>query len=122
MRRLALFVPLLVICAGCLDGKQTAARPNKVVGTVAVKQAIPDSDPGKQVFTGSKASCFSCHTLHDAGATGNVGPNLDLAKPEKSLILDRVTHGKSPMPAFKGKLSDQEIKDVVDYVYAATHT
>jgi len=32
---------------------------------------------GRAVFTGS-AGCSSCHTLAAAGATGTVGPNLDL--------------------------------------------
>jgi mono/diheme cytochrome c family protein len=119
MRRLLLFLLLLVAAAGCVNGTKTTATPNVVVGTVAVKKAIPNSDPGKQVFL--SAGCKGCHTLQDAGATATVGPNLDLAKPEKALILTRVVHGKSPMPAFKGQLSAQQISDVVNYVYAATH-
>src|SRR3954451_20757282 len=119
MRRLLLFVPLLVAGAGCVNGTETTATPNHVVGTVATKKAIPNSDPGKQVFL--TAGCKGCHTLKDAGATANVGPNLDLTKPEKAKILLRVTKGKSPMPAFKGQLSDKQIQDVVNYVYAATH-
>jgi cytochrome c oxidase subunit II len=37
--------------------------------------ALPDA--GKAIFTGS-AGCSGCHTLAAAGATGTVGPNLDL--------------------------------------------
>jgi mono/diheme cytochrome c family protein len=69
---------------------------------------------GKSVF--EKAGCASCHTLEDAGATGTVGPNLDEAKPSKDLVVERVTNGKPPMPAFKGQLSDQEIDAVATYV------
>jgi mono/diheme cytochrome c family protein len=69
---------------------------------------------GKSVF--EKAGCASCHTLKDAGATGTVGPNLDEAKPSKDLVVERVTNGKPPMPAFKGQLSDQEIDAVATYV------
>ena len=36
---------------------------------------------GKQVF--ASAGCGGCHTLKDAGATGNVGPNLDDLKPSR---------------------------------------
>jgi cytochrome c6 len=68
---------------------------------------------GKQVFADN---CSSCHTLKDAGATGTVGPNLDQAKPPKSLVVDRVTNGKSVMPSFKGTLSPQQIQAVADYV------
>ena len=57
-----------------------------------------------------------CHTLADAGSTGNVGPNLDEAKPDEALVKERVTNGKAPMPSFKGQLSDQQIADVAAYV------
>jgi mono/diheme cytochrome c family protein len=69
---------------------------------------------GKQVF--QTAGCTSCHTLADAGATGTVGPNLDQAKPPKSLVIDRVTNGKGVMPSFKGQLTPQQIAAVAAYV------
>jgi mono/diheme cytochrome c family protein len=69
---------------------------------------------GKQLF--ETAGCTSCHTLKDAGATGTVGPNLDDAKPPKSLVVDRVTNGKSVMPSFKGQLTPQQIAAVAAYV------
>jgi mono/diheme cytochrome c family protein len=69
---------------------------------------------GKQIF--QTAGCANCHTLKDAGSTGTVGPNLDQAKPPKSLVVDRVTNGKSVMPSFKGSLSPQQIQAVADYV------
>src|SRR6476646_5794210 len=127
MRRLALFLPLLVLCAGCLDGKQETATPNTVIGTVATTPVVTvgeNGDPaaGKVVFKSTTASCFGCHTLKDAGATGTVGPNLDEKKPEKALILTRVLNGKTPMPAFKSTLTPKQIADVVAYVYSATHS
>src|SRR5215212_9021165 len=70
---------------------------------------------GKQIFTGS-AGCGGCHTLKDAGTSGNVGPNLDEAKPSKALAVDRVTNGKPPMPSFKGQLSPDQIDAVAEYV------
>ena len=60
--------------------------------------------------------CGSCHTLADAGTSGNVGPNLDQAMPPFALVVQRVTNGKSPMPSFKGTLSPQQIDDVAAYV------
>ena len=72
---------------------------------------------GKQVF--ASAGCTGCHTLADAGSNGNVGPNLDDAKPPKALVVDRVTNGKGAMPSFKGQLSDAEIQAVADYVSSA---
>jgi len=73
---------------------------------------------GKQIFTGS-AGCGGCHTLADAGTSGNVGPNLDEAKPSKALAVDRVTNGKGPMPPFKGQLSPAQIQAVATYVSSA---
>ncbi len=69
---------------------------------------------GKSVF--QSAGCTSCHTLADAGATAMVGPNLDQAKPPKSLVLDRVTNGKGVMPSFKGQLTSAQIEAVATYV------
>ena len=69
---------------------------------------------GKSVF--ASAGCGSCHTLADAGSTGTVGPNLDDAKPDKALVVTRVTNGKAPMPSFKGQLSDDQIDAVATYV------
>jgi mono/diheme cytochrome c family protein len=62
------------------------------------------------------AGCSGCHTLADAGAAGNVGPNLDQTKPSFDKVVERVTNGKPPMPSFKGQLTDQQIQDVAAYV------
>ncbi len=69
---------------------------------------------GKRVF--QTAGCTSCHTLKDAGASGTVGPNLDTAKPPKTLVIDRVTNGKGVMPSFSGQLSADQIDAVATYV------
>ena len=44
------------------------------------------------------------------GWGGNIGPNLDSAKPNYDLVLDRVTNGGGGMPAFKGELTEAQIK------------
>jgi mono/diheme cytochrome c family protein len=75
-----------------------------------------DPAAGKTVFV---TNCGGCHTLSDAGTSGTVGPNLDDTKPPYDLVVDRVTNGKSPMPPFKGVLTDQQIQDVAAYVSSA---
>jgi mono/diheme cytochrome c family protein len=75
---------------------------------------------GKVIFT-TTAGCDNCHTLKAAGSSGNVGPNLDDAKPPYARIINRVTNGKSPMPSFKGTLSPEQIQDVAAFVYESTH-
>jgi mono/diheme cytochrome c family protein len=69
---------------------------------------------GKSIFT--SAGCAGCHTLAAAGSTGTVGPNLDQAKPSLELAVERVTNGKGPMPAFKGRLSEAQIRAVAEFV------
>ncbi len=81
-----------------------------VAGTGVTTEKPTD---GKSIFT---ANCSSCHTLSDAGTTGTVGPNLDAAKPPKSLVVDRVTNGQGGMPSFKSSLDEQQIQAVADYV------
>jgi mono/diheme cytochrome c family protein len=72
-----------------------------------------DLAAGKEIFSGS---CASCHTLADAGASGSVGPNLDDSQPPLDLVVDRVTNGRGGMPAFSGQLDEQQIQDVSAYV------
>jgi cytochrome c6 len=79
-----------------------------------------DPAAGKAVFT--SAGCSGCHTLKAAGATGNVGPNLDQLKPAEARIVRQVTNGGAVMPAFKKMLSAKQIQDVAAFVYASTHS
>jgi mono/diheme cytochrome c family protein len=69
---------------------------------------------GEDVF--ASAGCASCHTLAAAGASGTVGPNLDQAKPDAELVVDRVTNGQGAMPSFKDSLSEDQIQAVADFV------
>jgi cbb3-type cytochrome c oxidase subunit III len=68
---------------------------------------------GKQIF---KTKCGGCHTLKDAGTSGTIGPNLDQLKPSFPVAQNQVIHGGGAMPAFKGVLTDAQIKAVAKYV------
>jgi cbb3-type cytochrome c oxidase subunit III len=108
----------LYVASVAATGKQAMPAPGATTGGGGGGGGgAPD---GKQVF--ESAGCTGCHTLADAGSTGNVGPNLDDAKPPKQLVVDRVTNGQGAMPAFKGQLSDAEIEAVADYVSSAAGT
>ena len=76
-----------------------------------------DAQAGKAVY--ASAGCGSCHTLADAGSSGQVGPNLDEAKPQFALVVTRVTNGKPPMPAFADQLTEEQIRNVAAYVSAS---
>jgi mono/diheme cytochrome c family protein len=73
---------------------------------------------GKAIF--ASAGCGSCHTLKDAGSTGNVGPNLDQLKPSEQAAEKQVANGGGGMPPFKGQLTDAQIKAVAQYVASST--
>ena len=85
--------------------------------TTTETQPTVEGDPvaGKEIFLGASA-CGGCHTLGDAGTTGQVGPNLDDAMPSADLVVDRVTNGQGVMPSFSGTLTPQQIADVAAYV------
>ena len=118
-RRALILVACGLVLAGCSGGKTVSPEPQTVEGTVpTTPQVKGDPAAGKKVF--ASAGCASCHTLKDAGASGTVGPNLDQAKPPLDLVVDRVTNGKAPMPAFSGQLSPKQIADVAAYVVQAT--
>jgi mono/diheme cytochrome c family protein len=70
---------------------------------------------GKSVFT---TNCSSCHTLVEAGAGGEIGPNLDDLEPDMATVEHQVESGGGGMPSFEGTLSTTEIKSVATYVSA----
>jgi mono/diheme cytochrome c family protein len=77
-----------------------------------------DATAGEAVF--ASAGCGGCHTLEAAGSSGTVGPNLDDAKPDHALVVERVTNGMGAMPSFKDQLDETQIQDVAAYVVAST--
>jgi mono/diheme cytochrome c family protein len=77
-----------------------------------------DAAAGEAVF--ASAGCGGCHTMEAANASGAIGPNLDDAKPDAELVVDRVTNGQGAMPSFEGQLSEQQINDVAAYVVEST--
>ena len=75
-----------------------------------------DAAAGQEVFV---ANCGSCHTLEQAGTTGNVGPNLNDSSFDQGSVEEQVTSGGGGMPAFGGQLSEEQIQDVAAFVVAS---
>ena len=94
------------------DDVATFVAANAGMQGFAESQVVSGTN-GKQIF---KSKCASCHTLKDAGATGTIGPNLDQLKPPFAVAQNQVIHGGGVMPAFKGVLTDAQIKAVARYV------
>ena len=72
-------------------------------------------DLGKDIFL-NVGNCSACHSLKDANAVGNIGPNLNEVKPDISRVVNSVTNGIGVMPSFAETLSGEEINAVAYYV------
>ena len=93
-----------------------------LVGALLIS-AIPvfagDADAGEKVFN---ANCASCH----AGGKNAVVADHTLEKSaiekylkggfKESSVIMQVTNGKNAMPAFGGRLSEDDINNVASYV------
>ena len=72
-------------------------------------------DLGKNIFL-EKGNCATCHTLDDARSKADIGPNLNLIKPDVGRVVMAVTNGIGVMPAYEGILTPEEIEAVSKYV------
>ena len=75
------------------------------------------SDGPKGVFT---SNCGSCHVLADAGTSGAIGPNLDESKPSFEKAFQQIKKGGGGMPAFEGRLTDEQIRALARYIVRVT--
>jgi mono/diheme cytochrome c family protein len=115
---LAVGVAAAVLLAGC-------------GGTVGYSEGNGDRTKGKELF---KQNCGSCHTLADAGTTGQIGPNLDYAFLEsrknglgedtivqvvRGQIAYPIQHPSTGAPGMPANiLEGQDAEDVASYVGA----
>ena len=122
---LALVLALAFAVSACGGEEEVTATPETVTGTLPTETETDttDTEPveeegdpvaGKEVFLGT-SGCVACHTLADAGATGQQ-VNLDETQPDYALVVDRVTNGLGGMPAFADSLSEEDIQNVAAYI------
>jgi mono/diheme cytochrome c family protein len=128
---LAILFFVAMISSVIVFGKESEEKAGAPEPTLTTNSALPgqatttnaspaaptgggNAKAGKAVF--ASAGCSGCHTLKAAGSSGNVGPNLDQLHPSFDAVQNQVEHGGGGMPAFKGQLSDQQIKDVAAFV------
>ncbi len=86
--------------------------------------------PGRQTVL--RLGCGFCHALSDVDGKGNSWSSLDIAKPAKATVKAVVDKGIKNrywghadwddlvMPAYDGTLTEQEIKDVGNYISTVT--
>ena len=82
-----------------------------------VPPAFADAANGAKIFS---ANCAACHA--GGGNVVNAAKTLKKSDLEKysmaslDAIKTQIINGKNAMPAFKGRLTDQQIEDVARYV------
>ena len=79
------------------------------------------ADESRKLFVSGAASlpaCALCHTLKKAGATGQIGPDLDDLRPDADRVEKAMRNGVGPMPSFK-TLTDVQIRALARYVAAS---
>ena len=105
-------------------GVKAAVAGAAVTAGVAVAPAFAgDVAAGEQIFN---ANCAACH----AGGQNVIMPEKTLEKAaleqylaggrNEKAVITQVTNGKNAMPAFGGRLSDDDIANVASYVIATS--
>ncbi len=118
----AVLAALVLLAAGCGGETTKAAAPETVVGTIQ-QETLPQGDPKQGVAIFKQQGCASCHTLEQADAHGNVGPNLNeaLKGADEEFIRTSIVNpnaevakGYQPgiMPSFD-QLPEQQLADLV---------
>jgi mono/diheme cytochrome c family protein len=115
MNRLRLFSALVAL-AGIALTLETRAAHGSSAAEVAPALSAAAHD-GEQVFT---QRCSQCHAVYPG--QGSFGPNLyhETRKPtdrkNASQIRTIIVEGKGKMPAFKDKLTDDQVKQLLAYI------
>lgn len=106
-------VKLIVVASAALCSFVQA-----VAGSSGTKQ--PKIDP--QTKSTFESTCGTCHGADGSGTPlGKTLQAADLRSPEvqkkpDAELIQSVTNGKGNMPPFKGKLTDEQISEVIGYV------
>ena len=109
-----------------------AARKGQDSGQLA-SAGLAEAKTGEQIFTA--AGCAGCHTFAPAGSNGTIGPslnelktqagNMEAGKSAEDYVRESIEdpnafvvkgYSANVMPQFKGKLTDQQIQALVQYI------
>ncbi|WP_409343086.1 c-type cytochrome [Paenibacillus sp. MBLB4367] len=123
----AMLVALLlcaIMASGCGKKSEPAKSPSPSPGATAGITGSPSPSPGGSAGTVDaqavyKQNCISCH---GDNLQGKMGPNTDISKVgtklSKDKIVNQISNGGGGMMAFKGKLKDEEINALADWLAA----
>jgi mono/diheme cytochrome c family protein len=115
---IVVFVFVFVAAAGC-GGEDTETTEEPATTTEQTPDATATAGTaevaGREQFV---ETCGGCHTLTDAGTTGQIGPKLDDVAPDVQQVLTAIKTGPGKMP--ENLLEGEEARQVAEYVDAAT--
>jgi mono/diheme cytochrome c family protein len=108
---------------GALLGTTLACRPETLPETGSADR---DVAAGRRIY---ERRCASCHNANGDGRTIVAGhfPYANLidgrwrSDGTAADIESQIRHGRDPMPKFQGKLTDEEIRQTVAYVFLLSH-
>jgi cbb3-type cytochrome c oxidase subunit III len=98
------------------DADAVAAYVAEVAANPKAKVALPAGAGGDDPKLLFESNCGSCHTLAAAETSATIGPNLDQSKVTLQQATRQIENGGGGMPAFKGQLSEQQIRTLAQYV------
>jgi mono/diheme cytochrome c family protein len=98
------------------DADAVAAYVAQVAADPEAEVALPAGSGGDDPKLIFEANCATCHVLADAGASGEIGPNLDQVKPSVERSVRQIANGGGGMPAFKDQLSQEQIRALAEYI------
>jgi mono/diheme cytochrome c family protein len=100
------------VVSGCGGGgSKSTAEPTTT--TTATETAAAPAASGAQLFSNN---CETCHGPNGAG--GHVGPDLQKSPVAENLarVEKQIRNGSGAMPPFEGKLSNNQIDMIAQYV------
>ncbi|MFC5407411.1 c-type cytochrome [Cohnella soli] len=104
----------MLLLSACGSNSGSGKQSDPAASSAAVSAPESDSPEAMALY---KSNCIACHAA-DLG--GRVGPNLQTigAKRSKEELAETIGGGRRGMPAFKKKLSQNEIDQIAGWLAA----
>jgi mono/diheme cytochrome c family protein len=126
---LAALTALALFAAACGGGENKTPTPEGVEGEIP-QQTVGEGNPaaGEEVWNAANPGCGTCHTFDPAGASGNLGPNLDdtLEGQDRQQVFESIVNPDAEisegfdagvMPKDYGeKLNEKQLADLVAFL------
>lgn len=97
------------------------SRPGRILAGLVLLLSVTSAGAGDPLLGSSLYAqhCAGCHGGNGKGiiaGTPDLAGNLQIMMKPDFQILDFVMRGKGIMPAFSGRLSDTQVRDVIAHI------